>query len=37
MNRLPSSASAMASSAHALNLIEKRTQNQEEKKALNRE
>lgn len=37
MNRLPSSASALACSAHALNLIEKRTLNHEEMKALNRE
>ncbi|MCS1274337.1 aspartate aminotransferase family protein [Escherichia coli] len=37
MNRLPSSASALACSAHALNLIEKRTLDHEEMKALNRE
>ncbi|EHC99346.1 Putrescine aminotransferase [Salmonella enterica subsp. enterica serovar Urbana str. R8-2977] len=37
LNRLPSSASALACSAHALNLIEKRTLNHEEMKALNRE
>ncbi|WP_159204895.1 aminotransferase class III-fold pyridoxal phosphate-dependent enzyme [Klebsiella pneumoniae] len=37
MNRLPSSASALACSAHALNLIEKRTLDHEEMKALNQE
>ena len=37
LNRLPSSASALACSAHALNLIEKRTLDHEEMKALNRE
>ncbi|MDU5731185.1 MAG: aspartate aminotransferase family protein [Citrobacter freundii] len=37
MNRLPSSASALACSAHALNLIEKRTLDHEEMKSLNRE
>ncbi|MCF3658621.1 putrescine aminotransferase, partial [Salmonella enterica subsp. enterica serovar Weltevreden] len=37
MNRLPSSATPMACSAKALNLIEKRTQNHEEMKAQNRE
>ena len=36
LNRLPSSASALACSAHALNLIEKRTLDHEEMKALNR-
>ncbi|PLL71090.1 putrescine aminotransferase, partial [Klebsiella pneumoniae] len=35
LNRLPSSASALACSAHALNLIEKRTLDHEEMKALN--
>ncbi|MGC0191174.1 putrescine aminotransferase, partial [Klebsiella pneumoniae] len=35
MNRLPSSASALACSAHALNLIEKRTLDHEEMKARN--
>ena len=37
MNRLPNSASALACTAHALNLIEKRTLTHEEMKALNRE
>lgn len=37
MNRLPSSASALACTAHALNLIEKRTLDHEEMKQLNRE
>jgi putrescine aminotransferase len=37
LNRLPSSASALACSAHALNLIEKRTLDHEEMKSLNRE
>ncbi len=37
LNRLPSSASALACSAHALNLIEKRTLDHEEMKELNRE
>lgn len=37
LNRLPSSASATACSAHALNLIEKRTLDHEEMKSLNRE
>ncbi|WP_249226274.1 putrescine aminotransferase [Entomohabitans teleogrylli] len=37
MNRLPSGASALACTAHALNIIEKTTLNHEEMKALNRE
>jgi len=37
LNRLPSSASALACTAHALNLIEKRTLDHEEMKQLNRE
>ena len=37
MNRLPSSASALACSAHALNLIDKRTLDHEEMKSLNQE
>ncbi|SFR13997.1 diamine aminotransferase apoenzyme [Enterobacter sp. kpr-6] len=37
LNRLPSSASALACSAHALNLIEKTTLDHEEMKQLNRE
>ena len=37
LNRLPSSASALACSAHALNLIEKRTLDHEEMKSLNQE
>lgn len=37
LNRLPSSASALACSAHALNLIEKRKLDHEEMKELNRE
>ena len=37
MNRLPNSASALACTAHALNLIEKRTLSHEEMKSLNRE
>lgn len=37
MNRLPTSASALACTAHALNIIEKKSLNHEEMKALNRE
>lgn len=37
MNRLPSSASALACSAHALNLIEKQSLSHDEMKALNQE
>ncbi|MDU6925250.1 putrescine aminotransferase [Franconibacter helveticus] len=37
MNRLPNSASALACTAHALNLIEKQTLSHEEMKTLNRE
>ena len=36
LNRLPSSASALACTAHALNLIEKRTLDHEAMKQLNR-
>ncbi|NIF58482.1 putrescine aminotransferase [Enterobacter sp. Ap-916] len=37
LNRLPSSASALACTAHALNIIEKKSLSHEEMKALNRE